>query len=39
MYDLQVFDENQNLYFNDTLMYFNLTDPLVQANVSDVRDF
>lgn len=30
-----MFDENTNLYFNETLMAYNLTDPLAQTNLSD----
>ena len=30
----QVFDENANLYFEETMAYYNMTDPLAQSNLS-----
>lgn len=34
---MQVFDENANLFFNETLEYYNLTDPLVQSNQTEAN--
>jgi hypothetical protein len=34
---VQVFDENINPYFNETVKYYNLTDPLTQTNQTEAN--